>query len=117
MAKVLGILGTTASNVTTAQELPSLNGVSNAYVHSKVLANSNLIDAEGQIFSTAVCVPVRAGYGFWNYFESPDEEMHSVMFPSDKNLQRIEIRLRDLDGNILNVGQNNELVVVLRLYY
>ena len=41
----------------------------------------------------------------------------SVMYPATRNLQKIEIRLRDLDGKILDVGQNNELVVVLRLYY
>jgi hypothetical protein len=96
--------------------MTKLQGTTNAYLHSKVLAQNNLLDAEGRIFSVAVSVPIRAEFGAFNHWESGDEELHSVMFETPRNLQQINIVLRDLDGNVLNVGQN-ELIVVLRVFY
>ena len=117
LATILGITETSPFLSTyTCDELTRLNGVTDAYVHSKVLASGNLIDAEGKIFSTAVCVPVRAAFGFWNHYESPDEDITGVMFDSPRNLQQIEIRLRALDGTILEIGQN-ELIIVMRVFY
>jgi hypothetical protein len=100
----------------TCDSMTKLQGTTNAYLHSKVLAQNNLLDAEGRVFSVAVSVPVRAEFGAFNHWESGDEELHSVMFETPRNLQQINIVLRDLDGNVLNVGQN-ELIVVLRVFY
>jgi hypothetical protein len=100
----------------TCDSMTKLQGTTNAYLHSKILAQNNLLDAEGRIFSVAVSVPVRAEFGYWNHFESSDEDLHSVMFESPRNLQRINIVLRDLDGAVLDVGQN-ELIIVFRVFY
>jgi hypothetical protein len=100
----------------TCDSMPKLQGVTNAYVHSRVLAQNNLIDSEGRIFSVAVSVPIKAEFGYWNHWENPDEELHSVMFEKPRNLQQINIVLRDLDGAVLDIEQN-ELIVVLRVFY
>jgi hypothetical protein len=100
----------------TCDSMTQLQGTTNAYIHSKILANNNLLDAEGRIFSVAVSVPIRAEFGGWVHWESGDEDLHSVMFESPRNLQRINIVIRNLDGAVLDIGQN-ELIVVLRVFY
>jgi hypothetical protein len=115
--KLLGITEDSPFLTTyTADSMTKLQGTTNAYIHSKVLANNNLLDAEGRIFSVAVSVPIRSEFGAWTHWESGDEDLHSVMFESPRNLQRINIVLRDLDGAVLDIGQN-ELIVVLRVFY
>jgi hypothetical protein len=115
--KLLGITEDTLFQSSyTCDAMTKLQGTTNAYLHSKVLAQNNCLDAEGRIFSVAVSVPARAEFGYWNHWESSDEDLHSVMFDSPRNLQRMEIRLRDLSGNVLDIGEN-ELIVVLRVYY
>jgi hypothetical protein len=115
--KLLGIdQDSTFLSTYTCDSMTKLQGTTNAYLHSKVLAQNNLLDAEGRIFSVAVSVPVRAEFGGWVHWESNDEDLHSVMFESPRNLQRINIVIRNLDGDVLDIGQN-ELIVVLRVFY
>jgi hypothetical protein len=100
----------------TANSMTKLQGATNAFLHSKILAQNNCLDAEGRIFSVAVSVQVRAEFGAWNHWESSDEDLHSVMFETPRNLQKINIVLRDLYGAVLDVG-HNELILVLRVFY
>jgi hypothetical protein len=100
----------------TCDEMPQLQGTTNAYLHSRMLGQGNLLDAEGRIFSTICAIPIRAEYGFYNHWETADEDLYSVAFSSPRNLQKINIVLRDLSGRVLDVRQH-ELTVVLRLFY
>ena len=94
LGKQIGIAATTGFVSSYACEnLPDLGGVKWAYLHSKTLSSANLLDGAGQIYSTALCIPIRVPFGFTNHFESNDEELNSVMFSTPNNLQRIEIRL------------------------
>jgi hypothetical protein len=116
--KLLGI--STDSNqlaIYTADTIVKLNGVTDAYVHSKVLAKNHLADGDGDIFSVLVCCPVQAEYGFMNYYQSPDLEVNRIVFKTPRNVQKLEIRLRDQKGAILDVGPFNELIVVLRIFW
>jgi hypothetical protein len=115
--KVLGINeDSTFQSSYTADSLTKLQGTTNAYLHSKVLAHNNLLDAEGRIFSVVASIPVRAEYGYTNHWESSEEDLNSVLFESPRNLQRINLVLRNIDGNVLDIGKN-ELIVVLRIFY
>ena len=117
MHKVLGITQDSPfQKEYTCDELPRLQGTTNAYLHSRVLGQGNLLDAEGRIFSTICAIPIRAEYGFYNHWETADEDLFSVAFPSPRNLQSINIVLRDLDGRVLDIRQH-ELTVVLRVFY
>jgi hypothetical protein len=115
--KVLGITqDSTFQTSYTCDEMPQLQGTTNAYLHSRILGQGNLLDAEGSVYSTICSMPVRAEYGFYNHFETADEDLYSVAFPSPRNLQSINIVLRGLDGRVLDI-RNNELIIVLRLFY
>jgi hypothetical protein len=116
--KVLGITqDSTFQTSYTCDEMTQLQGTTNAYLHSRgVLGQNNLLDAEGRIFSTICSIPIRAEYGFCNHWETADEDLYSVTFPSPRSLQKINIVLCDLDGRVLNIHQH-ELIVVLRVFY
>jgi hypothetical protein len=117
MHKVLGITqDSTFQPSYTCDEMPQLQGTTNAYLHSRVLGQGNLLDAEGSVYSTICSIPIRAEYGFWTHWESGDEDLYSVAFASPRNLQSINIVLRGLDGRVLDI-RNNELIIVLRLFY
>jgi hypothetical protein len=115
--KVLGITqDSTFQPSYTCDEMPQLQGTTNAYLHSRILGQNNLLDAEGRIFSTICSIPIRAEYGFCNHWETADEDLYSVTFPSPRSLQKINIVLRDLSGTVLNIHPH-ELTVVLRIFY
>jgi hypothetical protein len=116
--KLLGI--TTDSNqlaIYTADTIVKLNGTTDAYIHSKVLGKNHLVDGDGDLFSAVVCCPVRAEYGYWNYYESPDLMVNRIEFKTPRNVQHLEIRLRDQKGQILDIGAFNELILCLRIYW
>ena len=105
------------ANILVANGLASLSGETNAYLHSRVVGSNNLIDAEGDVFSVVASMPITAPFFTQNYYECPDDSLFLINFNKPRNLQRIEIRLRSLDGRILEVGPNEEIVVMLRLYF
>ena len=105
------------ANTLVAAGLPSLNGEINAYLHSRVIGSNNQIDAQGDVFSVVCGMPIRAPFFETNFYETPDDSLYLINFNKPRNLQRIEIRLRSLDGRILDVGENGEVVVMLRIYF
>lgn len=110
---VLGIVGpTTASLNFDAQSIPDLGGYPMVYVHSKKLAESNGIDGDFGLISLAEAVSlVDAPYGSYAYRQNNDDELSSIIYDNPRNLNRIQITLRDNKGNKLDIGTHKMTIV------
>lgn len=119
LAKNLGIPETTVFSASiTADNVPSLQGVTHVFIASKVLSKgSNFIDAnkrqELPIFSM---IPNTAPYGGINHYESPNHELNIVNFESETDLQIIDIKLYDGKGDVLSF-HGAEVNLILKIYY
>ena len=111
---VLGIVGPLPSGSLNidAQSIPDLGGYPMVYVHSKKLAESNGIDGDFGLISLAEAVSwVDAPYGSYGYRQNNDDELSSIIYDNPRNLNRIQITLRDNKGNKLDIGTHKMTIV------
>jgi hypothetical protein len=104
---VLGIVNATPAytNIINADGLPDLSGYPVVYVHSKKLAESNGIDGDFGLISLAEAVSLNdTPFGSYAYRQNNDDELSSIIYDNPRNLNRIQITLRDSKGNILDIG-------------
>jgi hypothetical protein len=100
--------------------LPNLTGISEVYIHSKDLSQSNTAEAQGTFSALDVLSLTTTPYGgvASHYYQDPT--MHHVdyaPFQSERNLTSINIRLRDSEGNLLVLPDNFHFTLILRLHY
>lgn len=116
MNDVLGITGaTTAGTNLNAQSLPDLSGYQMVYIHSKKLAEANGIDGDFGLISVAEGISLNdAPFGSYAYRQNNDDELSSVLYDAPRNLNRIEIVLRDVKGNKLDIG-TFQLTVIFKV--
>lgn len=101
---VTGAIGSLSPSL-DAQSIPDLSGYSMVYVHSKNIAEANAIDGDFGLISVAEAVSlVNAPYGSYAYRQNEDAILSTVLYDNPRNLSRIEIVLRDVKGNKLNIG-------------
>lgn len=116
MADVLGIAEGDESQSGNATQTPSytpaLNGLDMVYVQSKGLAESNGIDGDfGLIPLTEAVSLADAPFGATAYRKNDDSELSTITYDVPRNLNRINITLRDVDGNKLDIGTNTMTVI------
>jgi len=111
---VLGIKGPTESaglNI-NAQSITDLGGYPMVYVHSKKLAESNGIDGDFGLISLAEAVSLAdAPFGSYAYRQNNDDELSTVIYENPRNLSRIQIVLRDNQGNKLDIGTHTMTII------
>jgi len=111
---VLGISGplTSSSISINAQQIPDLSGYQMVFIHSKQLAEANAIDGDFGLISVAEAVSLNdTPYGSYAYKENNDTELGSINYDNVRNLNRIQIVLRDIKGNKLNIGTHSMTVI------
>jgi len=104
---VLGITGPLSAPELSidSQGLPDLSGYQMVYIHSKRLAEANGIDGDFGLISVAEGVSlVDAPFGSYAYRQNNDDELSTVLYDAPRNLNRIQITLRDVKGNKLDIG-------------
>lgn len=102
----------------TLDRRPNLHGVTRAYVHSTALADGNLVDSDVEVHDGLAQVPVLAPYGFYNYYESRDDELDSINYRAPKNIDLVDIQLKDIDNNFIEFPNGaGDLSVILKIYY
>jgi hypothetical protein len=120
MAPVLGItedLICLAGVPTSAQFPPDLSGVNAVNIHSAVLGESNGIDGNSGLINLLERVSLHdIPFGSFGYKQNNDNDLAMVTYAQPKNLQRIDIRLRDTQGNILNIG-TKKMSIILKVYF
>ena len=97
--------------------LPDFSGVQNVYIESKELASSHgndpsfgLINILGQINLS------NTEFGQYAFFETNDTELGIVNYPDARNIQRVDIRLVDGQGNTLPIG-NGRVSLTVKYHY
>lgn len=96
---------------------PDLSGVNAVNIHSSILGESNGIDGNSGLINLLERVSLHdVPYGSFGYKQNSDSDLAQVTYAQPKNLQRIDIRLRDTQGNILNIG-TKKMSIVLKCYF
>lgn len=121
MAQVLGF-STTLSYIPTTQiirmtEPPDLSGINSVYIHSEALSDGSGIDASKGIINLVESVSMATtAYGTFAYKQNMDAEFSTINYTMPRNLNVIDIRLRDREGNLLNIG-TKRLTLMVKMYY
>jgi hypothetical protein len=122
MAKVLGFFDSVAfgppgTTVYTMPYPPDLSGINSVYIHSDALSDGSGIDASKGIINLVESVSMHnVPYGTFAYKQNMDAEFCTINYTAPKNLNVIDIRLRDREGSLLDIG-TKRLSVVVKMYY
>lgn len=121
MAPVLGFISNISYIPTTLvirmPDPPDLSGINSVYIHSEALSDGSGIDASKGIINLVESVSMATtAYGTFAYKQNSDTELCTINYTMPKNLNVIDIRLRDREGNLLNIG-TKRLTLMVKMYY
>lgn len=111
-------LPSTTGVLILANLIPQLFGESVVYLHSVFLARDNRsFDGEGQLEHHVLTVPVDVPYlGYQQLY--PNQYQNPVIkYATPMSLTEADIRLRNVYGELLDIGDNQQMYVVVRLWY
>jgi len=102
---------------TSTQYPPDLSGINAVNIHSSILGESNGIDGNSGLINLLERVSLHdIPFGSFGYRQNSDSDLAMVSYAQPKNLQRIDIRLRDTQGNILDIG-TKKMSIVIKVYF
>ena len=120
MAPVLGItanLVCPAGVPTSPQFPPDLSGINAVNIHSSALAEAHGIDSNTGLISLVERVSLHdIPFGSFGYKMNNDSDLATIFYEQPRNLNRIDIRLRDTRGAILNIG-TKKFTMVVKCYF
>ena len=119
MAPVLGFKGDIVQVGTSIiiPDPPDLSGINSVYIHSEALSDGSGIDASKGIINLVESVSMATtAYGTFSYKQNSDTELCTINYTMPRNLNVIDIRLRDREGNLLNIG-TKRLTLMVKMYY
>jgi len=102
-----------------AQNIPNLIGATALYVHSRALATNNLVEKDG-VFSTVDKLNIDQPFGsvcYSNFNNDTTHEKRYFPFSDKRSLRKIDIKLRDINGNILQLPSNFNFSMMLKIFY
>jgi hypothetical protein len=102
---------------TSPQFPPDLSGINAVNIHSSALGESHGIDANTGLISLVERVSLHdIPYGSFGYKMNNDSELATIFYEQPRNLNRIDIRLRDTQGSLLNIG-TKKMTLVIKVYF
>jgi hypothetical protein len=120
MAPVLGMSNSftcLAGIPTSPQFPPDLSGINAVNIHSTALGEAHGIDANTGLISLVERVSLHdIPYGSFGYKQNNDSDLATIFYEQPRNLNRIDIRLRDTRGAILNIG-TKKMSLVIKVYF
>ena len=119
MAHVIGFIDsiTTGPLVYTMTYPPDLSGINSVYIHSEALSDGSGIDSSKGIINLVDSISLHnIPYGTFAYKQTTDASLSTISYTMPRNLNVIDIRLRDREGKILNIG-TKKLTLVIKMYY
>jgi len=102
-----------------AQNIPNLTGETACYIHSRILATNNLTEGNGT-FSVVDKINLDKPYGSMCYTNFNDDTIHQNMyypFETKKTLRRIDINLRNENGDQLILPPNFYFSMMIKIFY
>jgi hypothetical protein len=110
------VISTPITPTVIAARLPDLGGTQTAFIHSQALASGSTVNSTGSI-SILTSVPFHdVPFGAYGHYQTSDIELSKIRFSQPRNLSVVDIKVRDVDGNLLEIS-NSEVQVVIRCYY
>lgn len=101
----------------SAFALPNLTGLRNIYICSRILGQGvNSILENGVNLPLVLNMPNTAPFGSVNYFECNETLLNLKTYKQGQNTQYIDIQLRDIDGNIIDLN-GQEWGMTMLVYY
>jgi hypothetical protein len=101
-------------------KLPDLAGSRNFYVSSNTLSDGNsMISPTLPKMGIIVVVPNTAVYGGISYYNSNEQKLDEIYYPSQihgKNLTSIDLQLRNLDGAFVDLN-GLDWSILIKVYY
>lgn len=119
LATTLGIKNGSLIDVPVflVENLPNLIGLENVYISCNELSGGDyMIDANLGQLNVFAHVPISVAFGTIQHYISPDQESDLILFPADRNLDQMTIKLYDDRGKIINL-QGLEWQMILKVYY
>ena len=118
MASLLGLTTTTADlGSITMNSVPDLSGLNEVYIHSKELADANLVDGDRGSISVVCAVSFSdAPFGTYAHYQATEYSNNRILYPDTRNITKISIRLRDNKGNVLDIG-THDLSLIVKMEY
>lgn len=124
MAEILGIERGGGSGGDVASFTPSgvvsLEGLRNLYIRSSNLSFGNLVNSNQNINHDVISiVPITVPFGgIQQYISNHTEidDIDSLSQSSGKNIQKLNIKLTDYDGDLLDLN-GAHITLVLKVYY
>lgn len=102
---------------TSAQYPPDLSGINAVNIHSSIMAEGNGVDGNFGIINLLERVSLHdIPFGSFGYKQNNDSDLATITYAQPKNLNRVDIRLRDTQGNILNIG-TKKLSLIIKCYF
>jgi hypothetical protein len=96
---------------------PDLSGINSVYIHSEALSDGSGIDANKGIINLVDAVSLHnVPYGTFAYKQTTDDAFALINYTMPRNLNVIDIRLRDREGNLLDIG-TKRLTLIIKMYY
>ena len=118
LCPVLGITTTLNGLVNVAQEPWNLNDLQFVQVHSNAVGSSHGIDASRGIISLIETVPLtETPFGAVSHRQNNDDVLSEILYDQPRNMFNIDIRLRDQDGVLLDLPENHNCTVILKIYF
>ena len=101
-----------------ARWLPSLAGLTCAYLHSDVFSGKGSLDGTGSHASFVTHVPITSAYGEINIYTPQPHVLNapSIAFPHDVSARQIDFSLQTHEGKDVDVG-STDMFVITRLWF
>lgn len=105
------------ANSFSAYALPNLTGIRNVYICSRILGQGvNSLLENGVNLPLVLNMPMTEPFGSVNYFECNETLLNLKTYKQGQNTQYIDIQLRDIDGNIIDIN-GAEWQLAMLVYY
>jgi len=102
----------------TFDAMPSLQGETMAYIHSKdISASKTRLSEKSLSVSSCISIPIDVPFLATQSYLPAQMETNKIIFNTQTDLATLNIRLRAQDGRILPLSPNEKLIIVLKMYY
>ena len=119
MSPFIGITQDSLPNIAvyTAPNIPNLSGPRTVFLHSKDINLGNTTLSTNRNVSAFASIPITVPYLGNIVYESLGSEIDLINLQGLKDISNIGIKVRASDGRILELGENHELIIVLKVFY
>ena len=116
---LLGISGNQTSDVITLPNPFNLSGVEYVAIHSPQVAYNHGLEsgARGAVSIMEIVSLTETPFGAVAYHETKDDELSEIIFTEPTNLSNISIVLRDKNGTKLELPDNFDCSIIIKVFF